>query len=518
LRRQRTSGGAFVKFPLVQARSLAEDAAPMNRFVVCVLMCAALRAMAGDSPEFCGSHSKNMVSAERNLPATFSFGEKDNGNGRIIAATASNLAWGLKINMVMYPSPSVAAGKVFVGGGEKSKGTFTCLNARTGQTLWRYEEPYRDFPAEVQPGRRFMLGRITRNLGIVSTAAVEGDRVYFVNHRCEVLCLDAHTGKRVWTFDMWGYGIRPADACNGSPSIDGDMLYVVTSNGTDRDAQIAYYDDRPTPAPNAPNLIALDKRTGRVLATDDARQIGPNIMHGQWAMPSLGTVRGRKLVFYGGGDGCCYAFDAATLKTVWRFDCVPSEYKQTVSNLNWAALYSLGDKRLKRSFNKKNESSYVGMSEILSSPVLHNDRIYVPIGRDPEHGRGRGALWCLDAATGAKIWGYQAIDRTLSNASVADGLLYIADVAGRIHCLDADTGKPYWVHETGETVWASTLVADGKMYLPTTKHLWILAAGRDLKVLSSVRLGSPGYSSVVAADGTLYFSTFNGWLYALRQK
>lgn len=481
-------------------------------------MSVALRVAAGDSPEFCGSHSKNMVSDERNLPATFSFGEKDNGNGWIIAGSGSNMAWGVKINMVMYPSPSVAVGKVYVGGGEKTKGTFTCLDARTGKTLWRYEEPYRDIPVEIQTGWRFMFSRITRNLGIVSTAAVESDRVYFVNHRCEVLCLDANTGKRIWSFDMWGYGIRPADACNGSPSIDGDMLYVVTSNGTDRDAQIAYYDDRPTPAPNAPNLIALDKRTGRIVATDDAREIGPNIMHGQWAMPSLGTVRGRKLVFHGGGDGFCYAFDAATLKTVWSFDCVPAEYKGTVSNLNWAAMYSLGDKRLKKSLNKENKSSYVGTSEILSCPVFHNNRVYVPIGRDPEHGRGRGALWCLDAATGATIWGYQGLDRTLSTASVTDGLLYIADVAGRIHCLDADTGKVHWVHETGEIVWASTLVADGKIYLPTTKHLWILAAGTELKVLSSVRLGSPGYSSVVAADGALYFSTFNGWLYTLRQR
>ena len=97
-------------------------------------------------------------------------------------------------------------------------------------------------------------------------------------------------------------------------------------------------------------------------------------------MPSFGAVRGHKLLFFGGGDGCCYAFDAATLKTVWRFDCVPAEYKRPVAGLNWAALYSLGDKRLKQSLNKKNESSYVGISEILASPVLYNDRIYVTGG------------------------------------------------------------------------------------------------------------------------------------------
>jgi len=488
----------------------------MRRLLLFGLLLAAA-AQGGDSPEFCGSHSKNMISSERDLPDNFSPGEKDNARGEVIVATARNVAWATKINMVMYPSPSVAEGNVYVGGGKPGLGTFTCLDARTGKLRWQYTEPYRPFPAEIQKGWKFMLGRITRNLGIVSTAAVENDRVYFVNHRCEVLCLDAHSGRRLWSFDLWEYGIRPSDACNGSPLVEGDRLYVATSNGTDRDAQVAEYDDRPTPAPDAPNLIALDKHSGRLIATDDARQIGPNLLHGQWSTPSLGVVGGRKLLFFGGGDGFCYAFDAETLKTVWRFDCNPPEY-HVKSDLNWAALYSLGDKRLKKSLNKKNESSFVGLSEIIACPVLHNDRIYVPIGRDPEHGRGRGALWCLDAATGRKIWGYQDIDRTLSTVSIADGLLYVADIAGRIHCLDADTGHLHWVHETGETLWASTLLADGKIYLPTTKHLWILAAGKEKKVLNTVRLGAPVYSSVVAADGALYFSTFNGWLYCLRHQ
>ena len=46
---------------------------------------------------------------------------------------------------------------------------------------------------------------------------MDGDRVYFVNHRCEVVCLDVHgaaaggpppaadgsTAKVLWVFDMW---------------------------------------------------------------------------------------------------------------------------------------------------------------------------------------------------------------------------------------------------------------------------------------------------------------------------
>mgnify|MGYP001765070140 CR=1 FL=1 len=85
-------------------------------------------------------------------------------------------------------------------------------------------------------------------------------------------------------------------------------------------------------------------------------------------------------------------------------------------------------------------------SEVVGTPVFLNNRVYVALGRDPEHGRGRGALHCIDA-TGSgditktgKVWSYQGLDRTLSTVSIADGLLYICDVAGRLHCLDADTG------------------------------------------------------------------------------
>ena len=135
----------------------------------------------------------------------------------------------------------------------------------------------------------------------------------------------------------------------------------------------------------------------------------------------------------------------------------------------------------------KHDGKFVGRSEIIATPVLVNDRVYVAIGRDPAHGRGRGALHCIDprgsgdiTATG-KVWTYQGLDRTLSTVSVADGLLYVSDVGGRLHCLDAETGSCHWIHDTKCEVWGSTLVADGKVYMPTSKGLWVLAAGKELE-------------------------------------
>ena len=133
---------------------------------------------------------------------------------------------------------------------------------------------------------------------------------------------------------------------------------------------------RKFPAPNAPNLVVLDKKTGRLVATDELA-IAERILHGQWSAVSLGKVAGRKLVFFGAGDGRCYAFEALAsapdrpvkLKTVWSYDCIPPEYR-SYGGLDAVSHYCLGDKRCKGTLNN-NDGAFVGESEIIGTPVFH---------------------------------------------------------------------------------------------------------------------------------------------------
>ncbi|MCD6395645.1 MAG: PQQ-like beta-propeller repeat protein, partial [Planctomycetes bacterium] len=117
----------------------------------------------------------------------------------------------------------------------------------------------------------------------------------------------------------------------------------------------------------------------------------------------------------------------------------------------------------------------------------------------------------------SKIWTYKGLDRTLSTVSISDGLLYIADVAGRLHCLNVDTGEVQWIYESDSRTIASALVADGKIFLPTEKHLHILAAGNQMKLLSRISLGVPSWITPVAANGTLYIASRN-YLWAVKHK
>jgi outer membrane protein assembly factor BamB len=69
--------------------------------------------------------------------------------------------------------------------------------------------------------------------------------------------------------------------------------------------------------------------------------------------------------------------------------------------------------------------------------------------------RGDGYVQCLDAATGKRIWATRLTDWGIvlwgnwlaaerSSPAIANGLLFIHTINGRLHCLDAATGKPRW--------------------------------------------------------------------------
>ena len=508
--------------------------------VVWGVLLSATALYAGDWPQWGGTPSKNMASPEKGLPDTFAPGKKRTLGGGIDVATAHNVKWAVRIGDFACGTPTVAEGKVFIGGMVEGRGILNCLDEATGKMLWQWRGSCRsDLKADAMNFRHF-----PKSLGVCSTPAVDGDRLYFVDHNCVVECLDVHgqpskavseAGKArvIWTFDMYAdkaVGSRPSDACNGSPLIDGDVLYVTTSNGVDRIVERPIEEDgvRKCMAPNAPSLIALDKRNGRFLARD-AAPIAANMLHGQWSSPSMGTVRERRLVFLGGGDGNCYAFAAlaevprkpVTLKTVWRCDCNPPQYRGP-SETGMTIRYTLGDRRRTDSINKLNDGSFVGTSEIIATPVFYKNRVYVAIGRDPEHGRGRGSLRCIDATKTGDVtktstaWAYQGLDRSLCTVSISEGLLYIADVAGRLHCLDAETGMVHWVYQSNSRAVGSTMVADGKVYMPTEKCLNILAAEKKLRLLSRIKLGAPSWVTPVAANGMLYIASRN-YLWAVKR-
>lgn len=492
-------------------------------------------AFAEDWPRWGGNDpGRNMYSPAKGLPDHFDPGKPKAGTEDIDPATTKNVKWTETLGSQAFGNVVVAGGKVFVGTNNENprdpqhqgdRSILLCFDEKTGEFLWQLVIP------------KLASGKVNdwEGLGLLSSPCVEGNRVYIVTSRCEVLCLDtegmangndgpfkdeaqyvAGPGKPpakigpkdadiIWRYDMMDeLGVFPHNASNCSLLVVGDLVYACTSNGQD-------WTHSNIPSPNSPSFIALNKKTGELVGEDDAH-IGPHIFHGQWTSPSTGVVNGRQLVFFGGGDGFCYAFDAkpvkegdtSYLKTVWKFDCNPPEHKVDKNGKPYK--YPNAD----------------GPSEINATPVFWKNRIYVPVGQDPEHGEGIGNLTCIDATkTGditqtGKIWSYDKIHRSISTVSITpDGLLFVGDFSGFVHCLDAETGKLYWTHDMKAHMWGSTLVADGKVYVGDEDGDFVVfAASKEKKIISTTNMGAAIYSTPVVANGVIYVGT-QTHLYAL---
>ncbi len=163
-------------------------------------------------------------------------------------------------------------------------------------------------------------------------------------------------------------------------------------------------------------------------------------------------------------------------------------------------------------------------NNVISTPVLYKDRVYIANGQDPEHGEGVGHFYCIDATQrgditeSGRLWHYDKIGRSISTAAIHGGLIYLPDFSGFFHCFDAETGEVKWVHDTFAAVWGSPLLADGKIYLGDEDgDVVVMKPGDKEEVLAEMTMKSSVYSSVVPANGVLFIASRNQ-LFALAEK
>ena len=509
--------------------------------------------LAEERPQWGEAWSRNMISGERNLPESFD------------PATGKNIKWSAELGTETHSSPVIAGGRVYIGTNngnprdpkhQGDRGVLMCFDEQSGELIWqlvvpkRTEDIYFDWPQS----------------GIASPVTVEGDRVYLVSNRGEVMCLDAkgmadgndgpfrdegahmtvkptdggttlvmhRQGSEVpqrresltpepnspapltpgpldadiiWLFDLpSGAGIWSHDAAHSSILIHGDYLYLNSGTGVDNT-------HKKIRTPEAPSLVVLDKRTGRLVARD-FEHIAPNIFHSTWCAPSLAEVNGQPLVFFGGGNGIVYAFrtldeitpspggELLKLQKVWQFDFDPTAPKTNVHRYN--------------SNRSESPSNFYGM------PVFYHNRVFVAGGGDIWWGKNEAWLKCIDATltgditTNGLVWSYPLQKHVLATPAIANGLVFIADCGRLLHCVDAETGKACWTHDIAGEAWASALVADGKVYLGTRSGtFYVLAATRAKKLLATLDLKSPISATASAANSVLYVATMNR-LYAVR--
>jgi outer membrane protein assembly factor BamB len=94
-------------------------------------------------------------------------------------------------------------------------------------------------------------------------------------------------------------------------------------------------------------------------------------------------------VVIGEGDGWVRSYEAATGKKLWEFDT-----------------------------NSKDAVWPKTRNEIIATPVIWQNKVYVANGQDPESGTGPGRVYAIDASkrgditTSGRLWSYDGIKRS----------------------------------------------------------------------------------------------------------
>src|SRR6187401_2173573 len=466
----------------------------MRRIILSsALILLATSAISADWPMWGGTPSRNMVSDMKGLPTTWDI------------KTGKNVKWVAELGSQSYGNPTVADGVVMSGTNNEAlkdpkqpgdRGVLMAFNEETGEFWWQATfEKLSSGRANDWPYQ-----------GIASSPTVVRGIAYFTSNRGQIIAADVQgfhdgendgpykdekfTGKTdidiIWIFDMMEeVGSFPHNLSNCSPVIDGGLLYCSTSNGQD-ESHVNI------PSPKAPSIIAVEIESGKLVWEDNS--VGDRILHGQWSTPSVGDIGGVHQVVHAQGDGWVRGYEAATGKKLWEFDTNPKD--------------SVWPKT---------------RNEVIATPVIYENVVYISNGQDPEHGEGVGHSYAIDATkrgditTTGRLWHYDKIRRSISTASIKDGIIYYPDFSGFLHALDVKTGKPFWVHDMFAAMWSSTMVADGKVYLGDEDgDVVVMQAGKEKKILAENSMDSSVYSTVVTANGVMFVMTRNN-LFALQE-
>jgi outer membrane protein assembly factor BamB len=390
------------------------------------------------------------------------------------------LKWSFHTGGPIAASPAIANGVAYIGSYD---GKLYAIDIKSGAKLWDFKTGSR----------------------INSSAAISGGVVFFESYDGNFYALDAANGTLKWKFATAGehrfagkhlHGSEPAgetmpdpfDFYLSSPAIWNGRVYFGSGDG---------------------NIYALDAATGTVAWKYETG----NVVHASPAIAD-GTL------FIGSWDSYFYALDAATGALKWRFktgdDPVISNQVGIQSSAAVADgvvyfgcrdsnFYALDEKSGKERWRLNNKGSWV-----ISSPAIHDGKVIAATSDS-------GLFYVLDAKTGAqqtqlnfKHW------PMFSSPAIVGHYAYIGSHLGKLFAIDLAADQIAWSFETDGAK------ANGPRYTHPdgTPNYATAYPGNfyDDLVVGVARMMSVGavLSSPVIDNGTVYFGSMDGNLYALQ--
>jgi len=378
-------------------------------------------------------------------------------------AAGPDKLWEVKLGRG-HSNVSLSKGRLYtlsLDGDDVNREKVWCLDAATGKEVWTHPYPIESVKRGTNPAG--------------GTPTVADGVVYTCGAALNLHALDAATGKVLWARDLmkdlpgqpvpYGYQV--------SPVVHGDVVVVP--------ALVARAAVRNEPRggaypPTGGVLLGLDKKTGKEVWRNKEGASA-------WSTPVVATLDGKPTLLHATGK-IVVALDPGDGKTRWTYDPTKAGLKPL---------------------------------DVAAAPLVAGDRVLVPVHDGPGARPPEGySTICLKVADGKPTLEWKTAEwaHWFQNGVVLDGHVYGFDEKSTFSCLDLATGKTQWrsrdLGSTGSNG-GGFLVADGKVLAIDARGKLTVAsvAPGGAKVLSQATVLAPqgGYqceTSPVLLDGRLY--------------
>lgn len=397
----------------------------MNKLLLIMLLLYPCCLMAADWPQFRGASANGMAS--------------DRGINAAWGVRPPKVRWTLALSDDGFAGPSVSGGVVYIIDHWKHLDIVRALDLHSGKERWHFSYP------EAGPD---IYGHAR------TTPAVCAGKVYTLSQLGLVHCLDARTGKKLWSLDLVKdlVGKAPQWFYSMSPLIDGDAL-ILCPGGTN--AAVA----------------AVNRHTGKIL------WVGGGSDTPGYATPVVATILGTKqyVIFAG---AALLGVEAGNGRLLWRFP--------------WAT-------PLEAAVNTPAARAHFNANA--AAPIVIGNSIFITTGY--QHG---SALVGIANGTATTKWTTPAMQSQYSSPIYANGYIYCTSDPRRLLCLNAATGAVAWQHD-GITSGGGLAGVDGKLVVMDGANgevILVRLSPERYQELGRIKpLGGESRTAPVIADGMM---------------
>jgi len=376
----------------------------------------------------------NGVSNEKNLPVKWT--------------TEENVVWKVAMPSWSGSTPIIWRDRVFLSIADGDNLFLWCVDKNKGAVLWK------------QPlgGGNVKM----RKQNMSSPSPVTDGRAVYVMTGTGILKAFDFAGKELWSRDIqkdygafglnWGYA--------SSPLLYEDSLFVQVLHGMKTD--------------DASYVMRIDKKNGKTLWKVERPTNAVRESPDSYTTPALLRYGNTTEIVITGGD-CVTGHDPANGKELWRAN----------------------------GLNPDNNPSY----RIVASPIVFNEIIYAPTRVKPLlalRAGGRG-----DVTGSHVLWSF-AFGPDVPTPVTDGKYFYVVNDRGIMWCLDAKTGAEVYGQQRIKpgTYSGSPVLADGKIYVTNEDGLTtVVAAGPKFEVLAENPLNDYCLSSPAISDGKIFIRT-----------